>query len=104
MALVEIERVSHEGAAKETASRDWLRAIEATATIVRNPQRTLLNAIEDIARDAGEVDALISGRGTLTYRALTERANRYARWALAQNLGKGDTVCLMMPNRPEYLA
>jgi fatty-acyl-CoA synthase len=104
MALVEIERVSHERAAKETASRDWLRALEATATIARNPQRTLLNAIEDIARDAGEVDALISGRGTLTYRALTERANRYARWALGHNLGKGDTVCLMMPNRPEYFA
>jgi fatty-acyl-CoA synthase len=104
MALVEIERVSHKGAAKETASRDWLRALEATATIARHPQRTLLNAIEDIARDSGDADALISTRGTLTYRALTERANRYARWALSQNLGKGETVCLMMPNRPEYFA
>src|SRR6185436_16739777 len=26
------------------------------------------------------------------------------RWALAQGLGKGETVCLLMPNRPEYLA
>src|SRR6202012_5586415 len=104
MALVEIERISPEGAAKETASRDWLRALEATATIVRNPQRTLLDAIQDIARDAGETDAFISRRGTLTYRALIERANRYARWALGQDLGKGDTVCLMMPNRPEYFA
>jgi fatty-acyl-CoA synthase len=104
MALVEIGRVSHEGTAKETASRDWLRALEATATITRHPQRTLLNAIEDIARDSGDADALISARATLTYRALTERANRYARWALSQNLGKGETVCLMMPNRPEYFA
>ena len=40
----------------------------------------------------------------MTYRALAERANRYARWALAQDLGKGETVCLMMPNRPEYMA
>src|SRR5207302_8579975 len=32
------------------------------------------------------------------------RSNRYARWARAQAIGKGDTVCLMMPNRPEYLA
>ena len=29
---------------------------------------------------------------------------RYARWALDQGLAKGETVCLMMPNRPEYLA
>ncbi len=88
MALAEIERVSHGGAVKETASRDWLRALEATATITRNPQRTLLDAIEDIARGAGDTDALISARGSLTYRALTERANRYARWALSQNSPK----------------
>ena len=29
---------------------------------------------------------------------------RYARWALEQGLAKGETVCLMMPNRPEYMA
>jgi fatty-acyl-CoA synthase len=40
----------------------------------------------------------------LSYRELAARANRYARWALAQHLEKGDTVCLMMPGRPEFLA
>ncbi len=30
--------------------------------------------------------------------------NQYARWALDQNLAKGDVVCLLMSNRPEYLA
>ena len=35
---------------------------------------------------------------------MAARANRYARWALDQNLAKGETVCLMMPNRPEYMA
>ena len=35
---------------------------------------------------------------------LAARANRFARWALDQGLAKGDTVCLMMPNRPEYMA
>ena len=43
-------------------------------------------------------------RESLTYRQLDARANRYARWALAQGLGKGDAICLMMPNRPEYVA
>src|SRR5262249_3533535 len=43
-------------------------------------------------------------RETLSYRALDARANRYARWALAQRLRRGETVCLMMPNRPEYMA
>ena len=39
-----------------------------------------------------------------SYRELAARANRYARWALAQGIAKGDTVCLLMPNRPEFLA
>src|SRR5262249_3784972 len=30
--------------------------------------------------------------------------NRYARWTLARGLAKGETVCLLMPNRPEYMA
>src|SRR5581483_9705128 len=40
----------------------------------------------------------------LSYRQLTRRANRYARWARREGLGKGETVCLLMPNRPEYMA
>ena len=39
-----------------------------------------------------------------TYRELAARSNRYARWALAQGLRKGDIVCLLMPSRPEFLA
>ena len=30
--------------------------------------------------------------------------NQYSRWALAQNLERGETVALMMRNRPEYFA
>src|SRR5262249_16232341 len=35
---------------------------------------------------------------------LGERSNRYSRWALEQGLNKGETVCLLMANRPEYMA
>jgi len=60
--------------------------------------------IDELADKLGEAPALLSDRETLTFRALAERANRYARWALAQGLGKGDVVCLLMPNRPDYMA
>ena len=40
----------------------------------------------------------------MTYRELSNRSNQYARWALAQGLGRGQSVSLMMPNRPEYMA
>jgi fatty-acyl-CoA synthase len=104
MALVEIDRATESGAGKETALRNWLRALESTAPIAANPTRVLPVAIEDLTHTHDTAPALISARETLTYRALCERANRYARWALAQNIGKGDTVCLLMPNRPEYMA
>ena len=58
-----------------------------------------------MGRDATATGPLCSAKPrTLTYRQLDARANRYARWALARGLGKGDAVALMMPNRPEYMA
>ncbi len=104
MALLDIGQTSQARRGKDGALRDWVRALEATAPIAGNPQRILPRVIEKIARDQGDAEALISACGTLTYRTLGERANRYARWALAQNLGKGETVCLLMPNRPDYMA
>jgi fatty-acyl-CoA synthase len=103
MALIENERTVH-GGAGDSASRAWLRALEATASIARAPQRILPAVIAEIAQRDGAAPALISARETLTYQGLVARANRYARWALAQKLAKGDAVCLMMSNRPEYLA
>ena len=41
---------------------------------------------------------------TFSYRTLSERINRYARWALAAGIKAGDTVCLLMPSRPDYVA
>jgi fatty-acyl-CoA synthase len=66
--------------------------------------RTLPRIIGELAERFGDAPALLSDRETFSYRELSERANRYARWALAQGLAKGDTVCLLMPNRPEYMA
>ena len=60
--------------------------------------------IEEHAETYGGLAALLSDGECLTYRALAERSNRYARWALDQGIGTGDVVCLLMPNRPEYMA
>ena len=87
-----------------TVSKTWLGALEATAPIAAKPHYILPSVIEDLAESRGDSQALLSAEGCLTYRALAECANRTARWALDQGLAKGDTVCLMMPNRPEYMA
>ncbi len=104
MALIEAERVRRAAAGNETALRDWVRALEATAPIAANPQRLLPHIIEELAETHGDAPALLSAGENFTYRALAERANRFARWALDQEIAKGEVVCLMMPNRPEYMA
>ena len=102
MPLPDMETTRRSGG--DSALDAWVRALEATAPIAKQPQRLLSDIIAGMAQIHGDRPALISERETLTYRALTERANRYARWALKQNLCKGETICLLMPNRPDYLA
>jgi fatty-acyl-CoA synthase len=86
------------------ATRAWLRALELTAAISRNPTRILPTVIDDLADRRADAPALLSERETFTFAALAARASQYARWALAQGLKHGDRVCLIMPNRPEYMA
>jgi fatty-acyl-CoA synthase len=104
MALLETERKTRKTAGGNSTLRDWVRALEATAPIAANPQRLLPGVIEEQAQTRRDAPALISAGERLTYGALTERSNRYARWALDQALAAGETVGLMMPNRPEYMA
>jgi fatty-acyl-CoA synthase len=85
-------------------AKAWRRALELTAPIGKNPSRILSTVIEEQAEIRGDAPALVSDLESLSYRALAERANRYTRWALHQGLGKGDTVGLLMANRPEYPA
>ena len=87
-----------------SAAKSWLRALEWTAPIARHRDRVFPAVIDELAARKGDAPALLSQRACFTYRALSERSNQYARWALDQGLAKGDTVCLMMPNRPEFLA
>jgi fatty-acyl-CoA synthase len=99
MSVIELDRTAPKPAAKA-----WLRALAATVPIAAHPARTLPALIEELGETYGDALALLSDRETLTYRELAARANRYARWALELGVAQGDTVCLLMPNRPEYLA
>src|SRR5208282_116973 len=69
-----------------------------------NPTRTFPVVVEELAEQFGDAPALVSDAETLSFRALLDRSNRYARWAWVHGICKGDAVCLLMPNRPEYMA
>jgi fatty-acyl-CoA synthase len=104
MSVLELDRSAPRHGGGDSAAKAWLRALAATAPIAAHPQRTLPAQIEELADTYADAPALISDRETLTYWELAARANRYARWALELGVAPGDTVCLLMPNRPEYLA
>ncbi len=89
---------------KPSAAKSWLKAIELTSRIEANPRRLFADVVEDWAERQPDRPALVSDVETFSYRALADRVNRYARWALSAGIGAGDTVCLLMPGRPDYVA
>jgi fatty-acyl-CoA synthase len=84
--------------------RGALRTLKKTTPIAKNPTRVFPNVIDDLADRFNDAPALLSDRERFTYRTLAQRSNRYSRWALAHGINKGETVCLLMANRPEYMA
>lgn len=90
--------------------KDWLfvsgvfKALRVVTPMARKRNRGFPDAIDDLAVKFGDRPALISDRETLSFAEYNARGNRYARWAVANGVEKGDTVCLLMPNRPEYAA
>ena len=87
-----------------SASAGWLRALEMTKPIANQQTRVLPVIIDELAEKFGHKPALLGEKQCLTFRALADRSNRYARWAIGQDLAKQDVVCLLMPNCPEYMA
>jgi fatty-acyl-CoA synthase len=87
-----------------SSSKAWLRALELTSRIEDVATRIFPVVVEELGARFGEAPALIGLQETLSHAGLAARANRIARWALAQGIEKGDTVCLLMPNCPDYLA
>ncbi len=74
-----------------------------------NPQRNdAANCLgTQLARNAaefGDERALIFEGRDITWRAYNELANQYANALKADGIGSGDTVCIMMENRIEFLA
>ncbi len=79
----------------------WSRALTLTAPYARGTGETLPALL---AASRGDSIALIDEAQTLTYAGLAAQMNRYARWALRQDLAPGEVVALMLPNCAAYVA
>ncbi|MGO9931333.1 MAG: long-chain-acyl-CoA synthetase [Steroidobacteraceae bacterium] len=85
------------------AREAWLRALAKTARI-GDEGVTLPALIDRLGGEFGAAPALTSSEASMTYRQLGFRCNQYARWGIAQGLGSGDVVSLVMGNCAEYPA
>ncbi len=65
--------------------------------------RTIVDIVEAQAKRRPGSTAIFHLDQAMSYAALDARANRYANWALAQGIGRGDAVALLMENRPDYI-
>ncbi len=88
----------------KSARQAWLRALERSAAIDREPDVTLPLLVDRWAERDPLAPALAGPGGAMSYAELAARAHRYARWGLAQSLRSGDVVALFMGSRADYLA
>ncbi len=65
---------------------------------------TVADRFEERVRQRGDAPFLLFEDRTLSWNEVESEANRVAHWAMAQGLGQGDVVALLMENRPEYVA
>ena len=82
----------------------WSRALEQTASIAKTPHRILATIVDEHAAARPNAPALVSDGESFSYAQLSTRARHYAAWTRAVGLRQGDTVCLLLRNRPEYMA
>lgn len=90
-------------------TREW-RFISSTTRLIRRMRKitpdsphTVADIIEGWAAKRPNNVAIWFEDKKYTYREYDAAANRYARWAQSLGLKRGDSVALLMENRPEYL-
>jgi fatty-acyl-CoA synthase len=66
-------------------------------------RETVVDLIERWAKRTPNKTAIYFEDRRISYRDYDAAANRFARWAGANGIGKGDAVAILMENRPEFL-
>lgn len=80
------------------------RTLKAYGALSPSSPETVADELErSVDRYSAREAFCFEGR-SMTYAAFDALANRFARWALAQGLKRGDRVALFMGNCPEYVA
>ncbi|MCF2945315.1 non-ribosomal peptide synthetase, partial [Paenibacillus tarimensis] len=78
-------------------------AVSFNATDAELPQKTVHELFEAQAARLPEAAAVLFGKERISYAVLNKRANRLARYLLAQGAGKEELVAIVMDRSPDML-
>src|SRR6201995_3890068 len=80
------------------------RTLWLLSRIKPNATRSIVDIVESQAQKRPRNIAIYCLDQAVTYADLDAAANRHANWALQTGIGRGDSVALLMENRPDYIA
>jgi fatty-acyl-CoA synthase len=81
-----------------------LRTLWLLRLVKPGTTRLICDIVAEHARRTPDAPAILCGDEVLSYAALDARANAYAHWAIGLGLGRGQSVALLMENRPDFIA
>lgn len=87
------------------ATKPWLEHYDSDVppTLAPYPDKTLLDYLDELARDHGRRAALLFKGASLSYAALEAQSNAFAAALAALGVRQGDRVALLLPNCPQFL-
>ena len=81
-----------------------LRMLKSIKDVDANGTNLMPDDLEKLCDKFGANIAFLEDDKTMTYDQMETYANRVANWAISEGCVKGDTVCIFLRNRMEYVA
>ncbi len=86
-----------------TYLRTGIRLARRMKSVTPTSTFTTADVFEQWAVKTPDAPAIYYEDQVITWKQMDQGACRYARWALAQGVGKGDAVAILMENRPDFI-
>src|SRR5471030_557987 len=84
--------------------RPLVRTLRRVGSIAADSPQLSCDDLEEAVDRWRERPAILFEGRTLSYGEFDALANRYASWGRSQRLRRGQTVAILLPNRPDYIA
>ena len=83
--------------------RTGLRLTRRVKDVKPDSTFTTADLLEQWVAKTPDAPAIYFEDRVLSWKEMDQGACRVARWAMAQGIGKGDAVAILMENRPDFI-